>query len=662
MSSQQEEYLDGLLNSMQDETTPSLQNRFQDFDLDIVSELSRDKDLEWESKAGNQNREENVATEDVINASLDNLLAEKEDDPNKSLSADEIAALFAQANLTEETSAPEEIVPEPEPVLEEEPVIPEIVPVSDDPNKSLSADEIAALFAQANVQPEPDLPGEEEELPPEPEEILEQEPEEPHIEPVSDDPNKSLSADEIAALFAQAGVTNAVTTPEPEKEPVSDETASGDDEMMQMSQEEIASLISAANAQAEAQENLSDDSDSIDDQYGIENGMGDAFLDDILREFDGDKDLEEIQSMLQKSESGEKIETSEPQGNFWEEEVKSKAEKAKEEREKEKKQEKKQEKRKKKGFFEKLFELITEEVEEEEPKQEQGLEINLSDENAEILAQIEERPARQAKKERGKKSKKGKDTPKEKTKKEKAKKEKPPKPKKEKKPKEKAKPDPHRKPFSKKLLFAVAILAATIFAGIYLVSVNYPRIKSLNVARKAFYNQDYKAAYYEFYGKKLKESDQVLFNQSYAILKMQHRLDAYESYERLGMRLEAIDALMQGVAQYNELYDYASTIGSTSEVERIYQEILTKLQDVYGLNETQISEIVNEKNDLCYTLRLKAVLDGKEYVDPYENLEYYLGEMETESVIPEAMQNDSFNQDVTANEVGLLEEEQYIAE
>lgn len=87
-------------------------------------------------------------------------------DPNKTLSADDIAALFAQASaVTEAPELAEEPVEEPIelPEPEEEPVIGEFVaPVVEekpedalassgvdlsDPNKTLSADDIAALFA-----------------------------------------------------------------------------------------------------------------------------------------------------------------------------------------------------------------------------------------------------------------------------------------------------------------------------------------------------------------------------------------------------------------------------------------------------------------------------------------------------------------------------------
>ena len=156
-------------------------------------------------------------------------------DPNRQLSADEIAALFASANAgaTEPESDPaEEVitepvteaphVPEPEPVVEPSPAAeavtepsPAAEAVADttnsDPNRQLSADEIAALFASANAgatEPESD-PAEEvitepvTEAPQVPEPEPASEPE-PAKSPVVDlnNTNRNLTPDEIAALFS----------------------------------------------------------------------------------------------------------------------------------------------------------------------------------------------------------------------------------------------------------------------------------------------------------------------------------------------------------------------------------------------------------------------------------------------------------------------------
>ena len=156
-------------------------------------------------------------------------------DPNRQLSADEIAALFASANAgaTEPESEPaEEVitepvteaphVPEPEPVVEPSPAAeavtepsPAAEAVADttnsDPNRQLSADEIAALFASANAgatEPESEPaekvitePVTEAPQVPEPEPVSEPE---PAKSPVVDlnNTNRNLTPDEIAALFS----------------------------------------------------------------------------------------------------------------------------------------------------------------------------------------------------------------------------------------------------------------------------------------------------------------------------------------------------------------------------------------------------------------------------------------------------------------------------
>ena len=147
-------------------------------------------------------------------------------DPNRQLSADEIAALFASANAgaTEPESEPaEEVitepvteaphVPEPEPVVEPGPAAEEAVAdtTNSDPNRQLSADEIAALFASANAgatEPESE-PAEEvitepvTEAPQAPEPEPASEPEQAKS-PVVDlnNTNRNLTPDEIAALFS----------------------------------------------------------------------------------------------------------------------------------------------------------------------------------------------------------------------------------------------------------------------------------------------------------------------------------------------------------------------------------------------------------------------------------------------------------------------------
>ena len=109
------------------------------------------------------------------------------------------------------TEAPH--VPEPEPVVEPSPAAGEAVAdtINSDPNRQLSADEIAALFASANAgatEPEAEPaekvitePVTEAPQAPEPEPVSEPE---PAKSPVVDlnNTNRNLTPDEIAALFS----------------------------------------------------------------------------------------------------------------------------------------------------------------------------------------------------------------------------------------------------------------------------------------------------------------------------------------------------------------------------------------------------------------------------------------------------------------------------
>ena len=132
-------------------------------------------------------------------------------DPNKMMSPDDIAALLANMSaessvVAEEAAEPEPIAePEPEPAVEELPPMPDL----SDPNKIMSPDEIEALLASmaadtANAASLPDVEiveEEEPELEPIPEPVAEELPPMPDLS----DPNRQMSPDEIAALFANLG-------------------------------------------------------------------------------------------------------------------------------------------------------------------------------------------------------------------------------------------------------------------------------------------------------------------------------------------------------------------------------------------------------------------------------------------------------------------------
>lgn len=140
-----------------------------------------------------------------------------------------------------EEAVPEIKQVEPETIQEEPaPAVPEID--MSNPNKELSADEIAALFASAGGEPEASVAEKAEEAPVEPEPA----PAMPELD--MSNPNKELSPDEIALLFASAGDAGTdEKAPEPEPTPAPAPEVSEDPNKM-MSPDDIAALIANMNS------------------------------------------------------------------------------------------------------------------------------------------------------------------------------------------------------------------------------------------------------------------------------------------------------------------------------------------------------------------------------------------------------------------------------
>ena len=167
-------------------------------------------------------------------------------DPNKKLSPEEIAAMFANADSVSAPEAVEEPVVDSEPEIVAEPAVEEVSPMPDlsDPNKKLSPEEIAAMFANADSVSAPEAVEEP---------VVDSEPEivaEPAVEEVSPmpdlpDQNKKLSQEEIAAIFANADdsmsepADEPVAASEPEIPPMPDLS----DPNKKLSDDEIAALI-----------------------------------------------------------------------------------------------------------------------------------------------------------------------------------------------------------------------------------------------------------------------------------------------------------------------------------------------------------------------------------------------------------------------------------
>lgn len=259
----------------------------------------------------------------------------------------------------------------------------------------------------------------------------------------------------------------------------------------------------------------------------------------------------------------------------------------------------KKEKKEKKGlagFFANLFKTLTEEENE-------GL-ASLTDENATVLEELagEEKP----KKEKKKKEKKPK---KEKPKKEpKPKKEKPPKPKKEKKPKPPKDPEAPEKVMSPKKIAISGIFAASIGIFFMIPVLVLPERIANNKASSAYTHREYTTAYKMLYGKELTEDQSIIYEQSRVLAWAQRYLSGYENYVAMNMKEEALDMLLMGMRNKEDLLEEATKFNVEFEVQGVYSNIESLLLEKYGLSETDISDINSIKKERDYTIRLMEIV------------------------------------------------------
>ena len=251
------------------------------------------------------------------------------------------------------------------------------------------------------------------------------------------------------------------------------------------------------------------------------------------------------------------------------------------------------------GFMSKIITMLTE----EEPENE---DIPMSEENQEILKDLDKE------KNGGKKAKKAKKPAKKKEKKKKA--PKPAKPAKPKKPKKEKEPEPYT---GKKLTFKkslpMLLLGATVGAVVF-IFVNLATDYSVKQeAAEAFSNGDYQTCYQNLYGKKLDEEQARMYGKAESILYMEQECRKYEIVLKNGTELQAVDSLLRTVADFPAVQEYAAQCEALPEVEQLYAGILGILSDKYGITEEQAKEIAALGSRIEYTRAVTALAEGKGY-------------------------------------------------
>lgn len=200
---------------------------------------------------------------------------------------------------------------------------------------------------------------------------------------------------------------------------------------------------------------------------------------------------------------------------------------------------------------------------------------DLGQENLEILKELSEAEAKSKKEKKEKKPKK--------EKKQKTPKEKKPKVKKERSPRPPKEPDNSPK-IPTKLIVVFLILAMSIVVFVTITQRMTGYKLSMIEARTAYNAGDYFAAYEDLMGMDLKESDEDLFKKARLLGDLQKKNKEYQVFVKRKMYDLALDSLVSGVARYQDNLDEAKTLGIEEEYTKEGDALVQLLQDQYGVS------------------------------------------------------------------------------
>lgn len=259
---------------------------------------------------------------------------------------------------------------------------------------------------------------------------------------------------------------------------------------------------------------------------------------------------------------------------------------------------------KKKGLFARLAEMLfgseDSEVDGVSSGQINGELANLSEENAQILMELEAIESDSKKKDKKAKKEKPKKEKKAKPKKEKPKKEKKPKPKKEKKPKVKD----NTPPLPKGPVIMIWIMAGSMLLFVLLCTNLMGYQVNVNQAKTMYTEGQYIEAFKKIEGIDVKEADQSMYDKLRILSSVSSEIEAYKSFYSYDKQLMAFDSLICAAGRYVTYEEDAKTLGCEQELGALKESIETELTDKYKMTFDEATELYNAKDRKAYTVAI----------------------------------------------------------
>lgn len=362
-------------------------------------------------------------------------------------------------------------------------------------------------------------------------------------------------------------------------------------------------------------EGAAQEAQSSEPEYAEEEPIGEldsanADLLELLNGVEGDADLSEIGDLLNADSNDITLQET---GAAYDEGVKAASSGSTATGTKEKADDEKKKSKKKKGFFAKLAATLFGEEEEStdvehvEVPESQDLE-NISDENLQILKELEAAEQAGAAKEDKKQAKKDKKKAK-KEKKEKEPKEKKPRKKREKKVKEPKPEEPdNTPPLPKKPVILIFLMAFSILALVLLMMKLSGKNSYIDTAKQAMDNGDYVEAYEQLSGLDLKGNDQKLYKEVSTMAAVQEQYQAYLTLMGADKYDLALDALVRGIGRYDKGLDNAKKYGREGEMNHLKDQLEEALDQQFGMSTDDARKLYKIKDREEYSKEIQKII------------------------------------------------------
>ncbi len=177
---------------------------------------------------------------------------------------------------------------------------------------------------------------------------------------------------------------------------------------------------------------------------------------------------------------------------------------------------------------------------------------------------------------------------------------KPKKPKKEKVKKEKKAPQPSELIKVTKgnyigMLITIIVIVGIVYFGTRFVSYGI----KVSQAKEFFTNGKYDQAFDSISGVELRASDKNTYYAIRTVASVYVDYCSYMSYNKIGMKLEALDSLIKGLTHYNEYYSDAEKYEVLDQYDAVKAQILSELSR-YGISEEDAIYYGSLENELQY--------------------------------------------------------------